>query len=252
MRYNSLQGFFNKLKRTNHHMRNEINYDIYRRQVRALSKDINEQNIYKNWVELSCGEGWDVQTEPKKGMDGKYHFIYCTEFDDDTYYIGKHSTDNLDDGYYGSGVELNQKISEGHTYKTTKLAFFQSSELAFSAEKNIVNKRMIDESSEDKVLNKVGGGEHTNIQRDSVKRGYTFLDLKQPIGKMLTFKYNEGIVCYVKDDGFLVTHNGKVTGLTKLARKYAPAGVEVKNPLYFWKSDGKLLSTIRDELYGRH
>lgn len=232
-------------------MNNEINYDIYRRQVRALSSDISEQNIYKNWVELSFGEGWGVQTEPKKGMDGMYHFIYCTEFDDGTYYIGKHSTPNLDDGYYGSGVELSQKISDGHTYKTTKLAFFQSSELAYSAEQNIVNKRLMDESSEQKVLNRVGGGKYPTVSRDSVKRGFTFAALHCDPGTPLVFLYDSSIVCRVKDDGYLVTYGGKTTGLTKLATKFAPPGVEIKNPLYCWMKDGKLLSEIRDELYPR-
>lgn len=44
---------------------------------------------------------------PRRGTDGRYHFIYVT-YDIETleWYGGKHTTDNLDDGYRGSANGL--------------------------------------------------------------------------------------------------------------------------------------------------
>ena len=241
MQYNSIKG------KT---MNSEIRYDLYRSQIKSINSDIAETVIYKNWVQLSCGDKWNVQSEPVKGMDGRYHYIYISVYDDDSFYIGKHSSDKPnDEDYHGSGKEVRRRDSEGKRPNTTPLAYFPTEDMAFSAEKMVVGSRMIEESSEKKVLNQVGGGRYPSYRRPGVKRCFTFADLKLKPGDMLTLLYNKGIVCYVKDEGYLVTHNGRVTGLTKLATKYAPSGVEIKNPLYCWEYNGKLLSTIRDELY---
>ena len=43
----------------------------------------------------------------------KYHFIYkTTNLLSGKYYIGMHSTDNLDDGYLGSGYRLRLAIKK--------------------------------------------------------------------------------------------------------------------------------------------
>src|SRR4029077_6665653 len=44
-----------------------------------------------------------MSTKSYRGKDGRYHFLYRTEhLDTGNYYIGKHSTHDLDDGYQGS------------------------------------------------------------------------------------------------------------------------------------------------------
>ena len=41
---------------------------------------------------------------PYRGSDGRYHFLYVTHhIDTSEWYGGRHSTDNLNDGYVGSG-----------------------------------------------------------------------------------------------------------------------------------------------------
>lgn len=42
----------------------------------------------------------------------KYHYIYKITRDDDRYYIGMHSTDNLEDGYFGSGKKITRSIKK--------------------------------------------------------------------------------------------------------------------------------------------
>jgi predicted GIY-YIG superfamily endonuclease len=36
--------------------------------------------------------------------DKKYHFVYITRHKNGKYYVGRHSTDDLNDGYIGSGT----------------------------------------------------------------------------------------------------------------------------------------------------
>jgi len=49
----------------------------------------------------------------------KFHYIYKITRNDGKYYIGLHSTDNIDDGYFGSGKRLRYSIrkhgKEAHT-----------------------------------------------------------------------------------------------------------------------------------------
>jgi len=42
----------------------------------------------------------------------KFHYIYKITRDDGRYYIGVHSTDDLDDGYFGSGQRLSRSIKK--------------------------------------------------------------------------------------------------------------------------------------------
>lgn len=50
----------------------------------------------------------------------KYHYIYKITRDDGRYYIGMHSTDNLDDGYFGSGKRITRSIKKHGKERHTK------------------------------------------------------------------------------------------------------------------------------------
>ena len=50
----------------------------------------------------------------------KYHYIYKITRDDGKYYIGRHSTDDISDGYFGSGQRLWKSIKKHGKEKHTK------------------------------------------------------------------------------------------------------------------------------------
>ena len=88
----------------------------------------------------------------------KYHFIYkTTNLISGKYYIGMHSTDNLDDGYMGSGNRLRLAIRKhGKEYfKCEILEFCVNRVELHKREEEIVN---LNEISKIKCMNlKVGG-----------------------------------------------------------------------------------------------
>jgi hypothetical protein len=88
----------------------------------------------------------------------KYHFIYKTTCSlTGKYYIGMHSTDNLDDGYLGSGRRLRYSIRkygpENHTREI--LEYCSSREELASREAEIVN---LNEIAKEECMNLKEGG----------------------------------------------------------------------------------------------
>jgi hypothetical protein len=70
-----------------------------------------------------------------------YHLVYETEnLINGMKYIGKHSTDNIDDGYLGSGIELRKDVIEHgkNNFQRTILEQFDTEQEAFEYEKQLV------------------------------------------------------------------------------------------------------------------
>lgn len=89
----------------------------------------------------------------------KYHYIYKTTCGvTNRYYIGMHSTDNLDDGYMGSGKRLWHSINyhgiDNHTKEI--LEYCDTREDLKKREAEIVNEQLI---SEDLCMNLMTGGQ---------------------------------------------------------------------------------------------
>jgi hypothetical protein len=88
----------------------------------------------------------------------KYHFIYkTTNLLSGKYYIGMHSTDDLNDGYMGSGKRLRYSINKygKKNHKVEYLEFFGTREELAAREKEIVS---LNEIAKEKCMNlRVGG-----------------------------------------------------------------------------------------------
>lgn len=89
----------------------------------------------------------------------KYHFIYKTTNKlNGKYYIGMHSTNNLDDGYLGSGKRLRYSIRKygAENFEREILEFFNSREELKKKEEEVVS---LDEIAKKDCMNLVVGGQ---------------------------------------------------------------------------------------------
>ena len=88
----------------------------------------------------------------------KYHFIYkTTNVLSGKYYIGMHSTDDLEDGYLGSGNRLRMSVRKHgkENFKREILEFCETRDELKKRESEIVN---LDELAKKECMNlKVGG-----------------------------------------------------------------------------------------------
>ena len=75
----------------------------------------------------------------------KYHYIYKIIRDDGKYYVGMHSTDNLDDGYLGSGKHITRSVKKHGIEKHVKeFLFFAFTRLhLIELEREFVNVEML-------------------------------------------------------------------------------------------------------------
>jgi hypothetical protein len=76
----------------------------------------------------------------------KYHFIYkTTNLINSKYYIGMHSTNNLEDGYLGSGKKLRRSINKYgvENFKCEILEFLTDRDTLAKREKEIVNEELL-------------------------------------------------------------------------------------------------------------
>jgi hypothetical protein len=101
----------------------------------------------------------------KRADQRKYHYIYkITRIDGSgKYYFGMHSTDDLDDGYFGSGTRLWKSIRKHGKDKHSKeiLEFLPSRDALKAREKELVTEQMLDDEL---CMNIVPGG-HGNSPR---------------------------------------------------------------------------------------
>lgn len=83
---------------------------------------------------------------PRKKVEHKYHFIYkTTNLKNGKFYIGMHSTDDLNDGYLGSGTKLRRSIRRHgiENFKLEILEFLQDRDSLKEKEKELVNEDLL-------------------------------------------------------------------------------------------------------------
>ena len=79
-------------------------------------------------------------------MNKKYHYFYkITNTINNHFYYGVHNTNNLDDGYMGSGVRLHKAYKKYgiENFKKEILKFFDSAKDAFDYEESVVNETLV-------------------------------------------------------------------------------------------------------------
>lgn len=117
----------------------------------------------------------------KQASRRKYHYIYKTTcIVTNKFYIGMHSTDNLEDGYIGSGKRLwysiNKHGKDNHVCEI--LEFLESRELLREREKQLVNLDLLNDSMCMNLMLGGGGGFISKEQQEnrSILGGIAFSD----------------------------------------------------------------------------
>jgi hypothetical protein len=116
-----------------------------------------------------------LMAKKEYGTRKKYHFIYkTTNLLSGRYYIGMHSTDNLNDGYLGSGTYLRRSINkhgkENHSIEI--LEFVNSREELAAREKEIVS---LQEIAKKECMNLKVGGEGGFVSKEACRKGARML-----------------------------------------------------------------------------
>lgn len=144
-------------------------------------------------------------------MNYIYHFIYKTTcLVDGKIYVGVHSTNNLTDGYLGSGKHLLRAVKKHGPDNFTReiLEFFSCITDAYLSEASIVTEDFIKRSDTYNIA--IGGkGGHTGSY-DSPERSAKLSE--KAVGKIMTVDEQGVIVKMDEDDERWVS--GKVRGVT--------------------------------------
>ena len=169
-------------------------------------------------------------------MDYKYHYLYkITNLINNHFYYGIHSTNNLDDGYMGSGHRLKEavKMYGKENFVKEILKYFKTRELASIYEESVVTEELVRDVNCYNI--KIGG------------------DYGTTIGTLLvTDKDDNWLRCSPNDPRYLdgelkLIHEGKVVAYDIKENRYhlIPSDDYYKNRgRYIHVSQGKV--TVKD------
>lgn len=141
--------------------------------------NLKKREYYQNNKEkILARQAEYIKRNPKKQEDAnkKYHFTYQTKnIINGKTYIGVHSTNNLNDGYIGSGKALLNSVKKHgkENFKVIIMNFFESSKEAFEEESFLVDDAWVkDRNNYNMSIGGFGGnlGEKINKKRsESIK-----------------------------------------------------------------------------------
>lgn len=168
-----------------------------------------------------------------------FHYIYKTTRFDGKYYIGLHSTDDLDDGYLGSGTKLWNSIRRhGKDKHVREILEFLPSRLALRRrEREIVNEELLNDPL---CMNLSLGGQaldHTDEVRRKISEKKKDIPLseehKRKVSQALKGKkkpegFGEKIRNSLKGRKLSEQHKEKVRA-AQIGRKLSPAHVAAQN-----------------------
>ena len=138
----------------------------------------------------------------------KYHFIYkTTNLLSGKYYIGMHSTDDLNDGYMGSGCRLKFSINKygKDNHKVEILEQYDCRKDLKNREKELVCDELL---ADEMCMNLVRGGEGGYISDSGIKRGAATTNIIHK-SKKAEWGAKGGLITYNKYGSSGNCRNGK-------------------------------------------
>lgn len=189
------------------------------------------------------------------GTRKKYHYIYkTTNLLSGRYYVGMHSTDNLEDGYMGSGKRLKASIKkygvENHKFEI--LEFFNSREELALREGELVTMKEV--ANKECMNLKVGGvGGFPPSAKKMFKERMKDFDFKKAFGNKCSERnkklYEDGT--FKKGPFFNWTgkkHKPESIQKIKEAKKGQGKGETNSQFGTFWITDGKINRKTNSEI----
>jgi group I intron endonuclease len=141
----------------------------------------------------------------------KYNFLYkTTNLLNGKFYIGMHITDNLMDGYLGSGKILRRSIRKygKENFKCEILAFYVNQELLAEAEKSLVTLEILNDNM---CMNLMTGGFGGRVASDEHYKKVGFISGKIHAEKLKTDKEYSKWHSQISSERLKKTHsNGKI------------------------------------------
>lgn len=129
-------------------------------------------------------------------MEKKYHYFYkITNISNGNYYYGVHNTNDLNDGYFGSGTRIKYAIKKYgiNNFRRDIIKFFTTSKEAFEFEASVVTEDLI---KDEKCYNIALGGKNLDTTGKVVVRA-------------------EDGMCFLVDENNEEFLNGTLKGCTK-------------------------------------